>query len=213
LRPLHRAGEMASDLQLLSGRRDLNPRPLDPQSPPGRRQAWPDRAHWALDQPQQSPGIAGCRLKAVHVGSWNGSFTGGWPPADGTAKTVNNTRRGIDMVGHSTAKVPAQLRSEPGFLRGPEGTTVPSGRPRAGPWGRGHRMGRCGLSHAHGLAGADGGAQISRAPSSALTTTTAAGARSAAPVACPGNPGPPPRSPRPGRPSSQNERQPFPDLC
>jgi len=31
LEATHRAGEMASDLQLLSGRRDLNPRPLDPQ--------------------------------------------------------------------------------------------------------------------------------------------------------------------------------------
>jgi hypothetical protein len=28
-----------------SGRPDLNRRPLDPQSPPGRRQAWPDMAH------------------------------------------------------------------------------------------------------------------------------------------------------------------------
>jgi hypothetical protein len=31
LEATHRAGEVASDLLFLSGRRDLNPRPLDPQ--------------------------------------------------------------------------------------------------------------------------------------------------------------------------------------
>src|SRR5215472_18744762 len=82
-----------------SGRADLNRRPLDPQSPPGRRWAWLERAHWTLDQPQQSPDVARCRLRPACVGSWNGSFTrGGWPPVGGTAKTVNNARRAV-MVG------------------------------------------------------------------------------------------------------------------
>ena len=62
--------------RLLVGTAGLNRRPLDSQSPPGRRQVSPDMAQWALDQPQQSPGVAGCRLKSVHVGSWNGSFAG-----------------------------------------------------------------------------------------------------------------------------------------
>jgi len=33
-----------------SGGPDLNRRPLDPQSPPGRRWAWLSVAQWALDQ-------------------------------------------------------------------------------------------------------------------------------------------------------------------
>jgi len=56
-----------------SGRPDLNRRPLDPQSRSGRRWAWLSVAPWALDQSRQSPGVAGCRLKSAHVGSWNGS--------------------------------------------------------------------------------------------------------------------------------------------
>ena len=57
-----------------SGRPDLNRRPLDPQSRSGRRWAWLSVAPWALDQSRQSPGVAGCRLKSAHVGSWNGSL-------------------------------------------------------------------------------------------------------------------------------------------
>ena len=56
-----------------SGRPDLNRRPLDPQSLSGCRWTSPSRAHWALEQPKQWPGVADCRLKPVHVGSRNGS--------------------------------------------------------------------------------------------------------------------------------------------
>ena len=57
-----------------SGRPDLNRRPLDPQSRSGRRWTWLSVAQWALDQPRQSPGVAGCRLRSACVDSWNGSF-------------------------------------------------------------------------------------------------------------------------------------------
>src|SRR5215471_21099292 len=61
-------------LDYQSGRPDLNRRPLDPQSPPGHRWAWLERAHRALDLPQQWLSVAPCRLRPPHVGSWNGSF-------------------------------------------------------------------------------------------------------------------------------------------
>src|SRR5499427_5248004 len=81
-----------SDYQ--SGRPDLNRRPLDPQSRSGRRWTWLSVAQWAPDQPRQSPGVAGCRLKSACVGSWFGSFArGGRSTAGRTAKTVNNARR------------------------------------------------------------------------------------------------------------------------
>ena len=64
------------------GRPDLNRRPLDPQSRSGRRWVWLSVAPWALDQARQSPGVAGCRLKSVHVGSWIGSFAAGDAGAD-----------------------------------------------------------------------------------------------------------------------------------
>jgi hypothetical protein len=73
LRPPHRAGEMASDLQLLSGRRDLNPRPLDPQSAPERGWASLRRVHWVLDQPEEWLSAGAYGLEPVRAGSWIGS--------------------------------------------------------------------------------------------------------------------------------------------
>jgi len=65
--------DLGSAFRPAPGRPGLNRRPLDPQSRPGHRWTSPDRAHWALDQPKQWPGVADCRLKPDHVGSPNGS--------------------------------------------------------------------------------------------------------------------------------------------
>jgi hypothetical protein len=52
-----------------SGRPDLNRRPLDPQSHPEHRRTLPNRAHWALEQPEQWLNVGGrCRV-SVHIGS------------------------------------------------------------------------------------------------------------------------------------------------
>jgi len=56
-------------LDYQSGRPDLNRRPLDPQSRSGRRWTSLSVAQWALDQPRQSPGVAGRRPTSACVGS------------------------------------------------------------------------------------------------------------------------------------------------
>src|SRR5262249_22453140 len=85
-------------LDYQSGRPDLNRRPLDPQSRSGRRWTSLSVAQRALDQPQQSPDVAGCRLMSAGVGSWFGSFAE--RPADhrpDSRETVIIARRAADL--------------------------------------------------------------------------------------------------------------------
>jgi len=57
----------------LSGRRDLNPRPLDPQSASGCRWASLRRVHWVLELPEEWLSAGGYGLEPVRAGSWIGS--------------------------------------------------------------------------------------------------------------------------------------------
>jgi hypothetical protein len=60
-------------LDYQSGRRDLNPRPLDPQSPSEHRWASLNRVHWVHEQLKQWLSVGDCRPESVDVGSWDGS--------------------------------------------------------------------------------------------------------------------------------------------
>src|SRR6516164_8519792 len=105
-------------LNYQSGRPDLNRRPLDPQSRSGRRWTWLSVAQWTLDQPRQSPGVAGCRLMSACVGSWFGSFAGR-PAArrPDSRETVNNARRAVLSDGKSSSGRTSPEAAEPGDLR------------------------------------------------------------------------------------------------
>jgi hypothetical protein len=71
-----------------SGRRDLNPRPLDPQSPSEHRWVSLNEAHWVLEQLKQWLSVGDCRPESAHVGSWDGSGWSGAVPASSSAAGI-----------------------------------------------------------------------------------------------------------------------------